>query len=74
MNSRRVIGQYLDHIAQQLGTSLDFETGICSLSYGQGETLTIEVAEGSNVFILYTSVYSMQNNEDLSLFKKMLSY
>lgn len=74
VNGKKIIGQFIETIGNQLGIALSFEKGICHLSYGQGETLTIEVPRGSDVFIFYTSVFSLYNNEDLSLFKKLLSY
>ncbi len=74
MDGRKVIGEYLSNIAIELGTPIDFESGVCSLFYGQSETLMIEVPMGSDVFVLYSPVLSLHGNDSSSVFKKVLSY
>ena len=74
MDGRKIIGEYLVSIATQLGSVIDFDSGVCSLFYGQSETLTIEVATGSDVVVLYTPVLSLYNTDSPSIFKKLMCY
>ncbi len=74
MDGRKIIGEYLANIAIELGTPIDFESGVCSLFYGQSETLTIEVPMGADVVVLYSPVLSLHTSDSSSVFKKLLSY